>query len=110
MKGDQFSLDFDITSRFHGGNPESVEAHDSIKNIKAKMRARVLATIRQRGVRGMTSDEAEVALGLSHQSVSARFTELKAEGSIVPSGERRATRSGRNAAVMVAARQGMATP
>lgn len=86
----------DITRNYHGDNPESVAAHDSIRPSKAKQRALVLKLIREAGALGMTSDEAEQALGLRHQACSARFTELKAEDAIVEAGRRR-TRSGRMA-------------
>lgn len=68
---------------------------------KAKLRAQVLAFIAGRGEWGATSDEAEAALGMSHQTVSARFVELKANGSLRSAG-RRPTRSGRSAGVWVA--------
>jgi hypothetical protein len=60
----------------------------------------VLAYIRDRGYDGATSDEAEVALGLTHQACSARFTELKRDVQITSAGRRR-TRSGRMAGVYV---------
>lgn len=89
----------DATRNNHQGNPESVAAHESISAVKTKLRARVVNLIASRGALGCTSDEAEVALALSHQSVSARFTEAKAAGQIVDSGITRPTRSGRNARV-----------
>lgn len=88
----------DPTAEFHGGNRESVEAHDSIRSAKQRLRKQVLDYIKAHPF-GCTSDEVEAALGLSHQTVSARMTELKADGQIVPTGERRKTRSGRNAGV-----------
>ncbi len=91
----------DITGNFHGGNPESVQAHGSIVASKAHLRRRVVAYVASRGEFGATSDEVEVALALSHQTVSARITEAKAGGELVKSGDRRPTRSGRNAAVLV---------
>lgn len=93
----------DITRNFHGGNAESNAAHRSIVTAKETLRRRVIDFARSRGEHGATSDEIEVALGLPHQTVSARITEAKADGALVPSGERRQTRSGRNAAVLVVA-------
>ncbi len=55
---------------------------------------------------GFTCDEAEVALGLTHQACSARFTELKKDLAIVPTGLRRPTRTGRYAKVYVFNRPG----
>lgn len=95
----------DITRDFHGGNRESAEAHASIVGSKDSLRRRVVAFVRSRGERGATSDEIELALRLPHQTVSARITEAKAVGELVPSGVRRQTRSGRNAAVLVVASQ-----
>lgn len=92
----------DVTAQKHGGNRESVEAHDSIRADKARLRSAVLDFIKAHPF-GCTSDEVEAGLGLSHQTVSARMTEAKADGKLVPTGERRKTRSGRNAAVYVVA-------
>ncbi len=87
----------DITANYHGGNEASVEAHQSISSESAaSLRQKVLRLISSEQHRGATSDEAEQALGLSHQSCSARFTELKALGRIVAQGKR-TTRSGRKA-------------
>lgn len=93
----------DITRNFHGGNAESTEAHRSIVTSKATLRRRVIAYVAGLGDAGATSDEIEVALGLPHQTVSARITEAKAGGELVKSGDRRPTRSGRKAAVLVVA-------
>lgn len=48
---------------------------------------------------GATCDEAEEKLGLAHQSCSARIRELVLDGRLVDTGDRRMTRSGRNARV-----------
>jgi hypothetical protein len=93
----------DITRNYHGGNRESTEAHRSIVPLKETLRRRVISFVRSRGEHGATSDEIELALGLPHQTVSARITEGKAGGDLVPSGRRRLTRSGRSAAVLVVA-------
>ena len=93
----------DITRNFHGGNAESTAAHRSIVPMKETLRRRVISFVRERGEHGATSDEIELALGLPHQTVSARITEAKAGGDLVPSGRRRLTRSGRSAAVLVVA-------
>jgi hypothetical protein len=93
----------DITVNFHGGNRESADAHRSIVPAKETLRRKVVGFVRDRGGLGATSDEIEQGLGLAHQTVSARITEAKAAGDLVPSGVRRPTRSGRNAAVLVVA-------
>lgn len=92
----------DITAGRHGGNPESAAANDSISPDKARLRRLVLTFIRHRGLVGATSDEVEISLRLSHQTVSARISELKASGELRDTGRRRPTRSGRGAAVLIA--------
>ena len=74
-------------------------------SILDRQQERVLAFLRYRGDRGATSDEAEVALALSHQCASARIRELVRKGLAEDSGDRRATRSGRGARVVVATEQ-----
>lgn len=64
-------------------------------------RGRILWEISSRG--GLTCDEVEVITGLSHQTCSARFRDL-AKGTnplIIPSGEKRPTRTGRRAMVWI---------
>lgn len=61
--------------------------------------ARVAQHVRESG--GATCDEVEVALGLRHQTASARLRELVLKGAIKDSGARRLTRSKRKAAVYV---------
>ena len=51
------------------------------------------------GSRGLTCDEVECIKKISHQTASARIRDLARIGMIVDSGERRKTRSGRNAIV-----------
>ena len=58
----------------------------------------VLESIRRAGPIGMTCDEVEQKLGLSHQTCSARVNELDNIGFIKILGKR-PTRSGRNARV-----------
>lgn len=73
-------------------------------------RTAILDFIRQRGVDGATCDEAELHLGLPHQTCSARFHDLKDDRrgtrrpDIEPSGEVRKTRTGARAIVYVVTR------
>ncbi len=90
----------DITSGNHQGDLFSTQAHDSVLSSKNKLRAMVIMTIRDNEWYGCTSDEIEQLLELSHQTVSARMTELKALGQIFLKGSRK-TRSGRSAGVWV---------
>jgi predicted transcriptional regulator len=85
----------------HGGDPHSHEAHESVRHTKQRAWDRILSLIDAAGTRGMTCEEVEHALSLSHQTASARISELRAKGDLVSLG-RRATASGRSARVHVA--------
>ena len=94
----------DICQNIHGGNPESVAAHAVTQ--KQRDRQLVISSLYKRGRHGATCDELEVALGMSHQTCSARCSELLALQWIYrkPFGsgyEKRKTRTGRNAAVLI---------
>jgi hypothetical protein len=96
--------DDDITSRYHGGNLESTEARDSLPETNlAAIRLTIRALARSRGEYGIICDEAERILNLSHQTCSARFSELKRDGYLRATGYTRRTRTGRMARVMIAA-------
>lgn len=86
------------------GSDTSRAAAESIRPHAPRQRDRVLASITARHSDGMTCDEVELALGLSHQTASARVHELAKAGAIVDSEARRPTRSGRKAAVYVVAK------
>lgn len=95
----QLSL-FDICANNHGGNAESKDAHASLSGVSTQLRDQVFSFIQSCGSRGATCDEIEISLGLSHQTASARCSELK-ERKLVRIGEKRKTRSGRSAAALV---------
>jgi hypothetical protein len=104
----QAKLDFtlpkppdDICRNRHQGNPESEAAN--LQTNKARDRAKVIAHITAQGARGSTCEELSVSLGLRYTTASARCSELKADGVIVTSGERRPTQTGSMAAVLVLA-------
>lgn len=84
----------DICTNNHGGNALSEEANR--RTFKLKDRIAILAYMRF--VPDATCDEVEVALGMNHQTCSARFSELKAAGLIQPT-VRRKTRTGATAQV-----------
>lgn len=86
----------DITTNFNQGNLFSQQANVSVASDKSRLRKMVKNYIQSNG--DATSDEVEAGLRLSHQTVSARFTELKARGEIELTGKR-PTRSGRMAGV-----------
>lgn len=79
----------------------SIAAHESIKYRKAIDRARILAAIKRKP---QTCDELETKLRMSHQTCSARISEMHSgrHPTIKRSGKKRKTRSGRPANVMVA--------
>lgn len=92
----------DVCSNYHGGADTSAEAERGKDPVARKgHELNIVATIRASGGYGKTCDELEVILGLPHQSVSARITDLQSAGAIVDSGQRRPTRSGRAARVYV---------
>lgn len=86
---------------FEAGSDTSEAAADSIAEGAASMRARVLAHIKAAGPVGTIDDELEVALGMRHQTASARRRELELLGAVTKTGDRRKTRSGRTAAVYI---------
>lgn len=91
----------DPTKNYHKGNPQSDQAWASMKpRDLTELRLLIFKEIGSRNG-GLTCDEIEQCLNLSHQTASARITELKQKGYIVQSGIR-PTRTGRSAAVYVA--------
>lgn len=93
----------DITRNRHHGNQESKEAFLAVQDALPEARAKVLDFIRAQGERGATTDEVARAFNVGANVVSGRLSELKKAMLIKDSGERRKTRSGKNAAVLVAA-------
>jgi hypothetical protein len=91
---------------FVHGSETSREAAVSMVRPATRLRLEVLKFIENEGERGATADEVQLGLGLTHQTGSARVSELAHGGQIVDSGLRRATRSGRSAVVYRAAAAG----
>jgi len=91
----------DICENRHGGNSESVEANASMSTAKVIQGFRIAEFIHGCGERGATAEEVEIGLKMSRSSASARMSELKELGIVVPSSERRRTSSGRLARVIV---------
>lgn len=91
----------DITRNFHGGNAESAAANRSVEGAKAKSREKVRQAFILAGTEGLTSDEVQERLGGTHQGVSPRVTEMKADKVLVETDRKRKTRSGRWARVLV---------
>jgi predicted transcriptional regulator len=91
----------------YGGTPPHVAdcstSHAAAVNIKSKTKAiriSILEMIKSRST-GMTCDEVEIALGLRHQTASARIRELVQLGELTNSGQQRPTSSGRKAIVWI---------
>jgi hypothetical protein len=78
----------------------SYSAARSVEDDASAIRARVADAIR-RSDDGLTCDEVEVLLALRHQTASARIRELVLKHAVKDSGERRKTRSGRQAVIWV---------
>ena len=81
----------------HNSTETSREAARSIRSRASALKELVFNWIARQPL-GATCDEAEEALGLKHQTCSARFNDLMTTGRIISAGKR-PTRSGCNAMV-----------
>lgn len=87
----------------------SIAAAESIAGEKVNHKRRiVLDCITAKGSRGATLDEVSVSLDMLMQTASARVRELAQAGYIEDTGDRRPTRTGRNARVYRATQRGAA--
>lgn len=77
-------------------------AADSVKTITGQQRRRVYEFIESRGCLGATDIEIQNALDLNPSSQRPRRIELVERGVVTDSGTKRATPSGRSAAVWIA--------
>lgn len=84
---------------FVAGSDISETAAVSVAETASTMRQRVLRYIHHCCFIGATCDEVEVALGMAHQTASARIRELAQMELIEDTGDRRKTRSGRSARI-----------
>lgn len=91
---------WDICQNYHRGNPQSVKANEIAHKYKIPARQRILEALENDvlKVRGLTCEDLEMWTNLSHQTCSARLSDLKHEGKIKVVGVRK-TRSGSDAAV-----------
>jgi hypothetical protein len=80
----------------------SKAAAASVARTAASMRTKVFRAILEAGYAGMTCNEIEIALGMRHQTASARVRELFLLADINDWHLVRKTRSGRNAPVWFA--------
>jgi Fic family protein len=103
---DDIENEDDICENYHQGNPESVEANR--RTQKSRDARRILHYLWAHP-EGTTCDQIEVALGMIHQTASARCSELLRGGAVrrkeKPGGgngyERAETRTGAFAAILV---------
>lgn len=86
------------------GSDTSKDAATEIETTVGRLQFAVLNYVVGRGPRGATCDEVEYALGLRHQTASARLRELEQLKRVVKADEKRRTRSGRFARVYVVER------
>ncbi len=100
------SIKDDITRNFHGGDPESTAAN--LLTNKYRDRRRILEHLEKCGPNGDTCDHIEQVLGISHQTCSARCSELKRDRMVIrkPSLDgvgyvKSTTRSGALAALLI---------
>lgn len=91
----------DICRNYHGGNKESDDAFNQTKRHSQRDRETILRFGRSEGDRGFTCYEAEKYTGMPHQTASARISELKKSGHIIPTDRRRETGTGSMARVYV---------
>lgn len=83
------------------GSKTSRKAAESMRSYAASQRMQILQFIKSRGVYGATCDETEIALNLSHQTASARFSDLKKISAIRETSQERSTRTGSMASVCI---------
>ena len=95
----EFGELFDVCMRKHGGNKESTEAFEKIKNHLSHRQRIIFDRIQASD--GLTVDQLSLAMDTTPNAISGRITELRMKGKIEKHGTR-ATRSGCTAAVWVA--------
>ncbi len=93
----------------HGAQSRNETFRTSVRPSVSERRAAVLGAIVRAGSAGMTLDELSVCFGCSPNALSGRVTELKQMGLVRHTADRRRTRAGASAAVIVAVRAGGAT-
>jgi hypothetical protein len=108
---DLFSYDYDPSKPIYPDVPGFVRGSDTSEAAARSITPKARSDLHDRICRlvaafyhGLTSEEIQVALDLTHQNCSARTTELVKMGLLVDCGERRPTSTGRNARVLKVAR------
>jgi CRP-like cAMP-binding protein len=83
------------------GVQTSNEAAKAIEPVAQRQRDMLYEYVCDQYMLGTTNQEAEVALGMPAQTITPRMGELRKEGLVTDSGEKRLTRSGRKAIVWI---------
>ena len=86
---------------FVRGSDTSEDAAKSMKHIAPSDEARVYALFEKAGSYGVTDKEIELALGMIHESASARRNGLVLKGKVKNSGDKRRSPSGRKVTVWI---------
>ena len=95
-------------SKLYAGLPGYVQGSDTSRDAAISMqeashviRAKIYEYLKEKG--GATCDDIEIALHLTHQTASARLSELSLKFRLIhDSGARKPTRSGRSAKIWTA--------
>jgi hypothetical protein len=91
---------YPATPGFVRGSDTSEAAASSLDpNVLTELRLRVYQFALKQEPRGVICDEVETALGMAHQTASARIRELELSGWLVKTEDKRLTRSGRSARI-----------
>lgn len=85
----------------HNNTDTSIAAANSKRGSAVTDRRVIFDHIEKAGAVGCTCDAIEGQLSMLHQTVSARLKDLRDSGSIIDSGQRRKTRTGRDARVYI---------
>lgn len=108
---DLFSYDYDPQQPIYPNAPGFVRGSDTSEAAAKSLSPKALSALEARICKytaahfnGVTSEDIQMALGLTHQNCSARTTELVLKGRLYDTGERRPTSSGRKARVLKVAR------
>lgn len=87
---------------FKGAAETGREAAEAMKECSGRYRRMVLDLVAQRQAHGITPEEAAERTGVPRTTLQPRFSELRAQGLIVDSAQRRRNpSSGKNAVVWV---------
>lgn len=90
----------------HRGVDTSIRAAEEIAPAAGTLRAKVLAAIKATGAEGLTTNELVDRLGIDRDSLQPRTSELKAQGLIRDSGQRRRNANGKLSIVWAATARG----